>query len=268
MKKSPETILKDVLSWSEGIPTVEHLMKFMKETPEMCEFSKGSAVCFDTNFFKNFGKVGKFEEFIDYFSNIHTGPIILPSQVVVEIWNNLVNFKQDYTSDFEKAVKQLDFVVEKIDISYLHLKTGASELVEKFKADFGFILNPTVKANRSAFMGMLELKAHHSQVSREIYSSIAQSRKMSKIPPGFLDDRDGDFYVWAEFLLGLLTMKKNKSNFESAFVITDDRKPDWSFNNSPHPVLSAEVKKIVGVPFGILTIEQLVNKVDLLTSEL
>jgi hypothetical protein len=94
------------------------------------------------------------------------------------------------------------------------------------------------------------------------FCDIALSRKRTKTPPGFKDEGDGDFYLWVEFLYGLLNARDAGQTFSHAVILTQDKKTDWSRDNIAHPILMAEVQKLVEVPFDVLTIDQFFSEIS------
>ena len=104
---------------------------------------------------------------------------------------------------------------------------------------------------------LLNKKAILSYVPRTRFFEMANNRKRTKTPPGFKDSNDGDFFVWIEFLYGLLKAKDSGGKFNHAILLTDDTKKDWSYKNEAHPILAAEVQSLVGVPFDVWTTDQL-----------
>lgn len=240
------------LRWGQDLNILEAVFAAIRGRSTGLKFSSEMAVCFDSNVFINMGKGAKGAELIDYFAQQHNAPIILPSQVLVELWNNQLTGVEAYVGRLGRQFDELNKTIVEIEPHYSTLKTGATALINEFQSDYGHIIEQKNLTDLTGLLDMLSKKARYSQVSREALLECAQQRKRTKTPPGFRDDGDGDFYVWAEFLGGLMTAKIEGVGFESAVLITDDVKKDWSTNGTPNPVLAAEMMALVGVPFHVM----------------
>jgi hypothetical protein len=86
-------------------------------------------------------------------------------------------------------------------------------------------------------------------IPRDQFAHIAEQRQATKTPPGFKDERHGDFFIWAEFLHGLQLARDGGAEFTRVVLVTDDRKPDWSTKGTSHPILRAEVAALVNASF-------------------
>ncbi len=98
-------------------------------------------------------------------------------------------------------------------------------------------------------------------VPRTPFFQIARARNDTMTPPGFKDSGHGDFYLWADFLLGLLMAASNNERFTKAVLLTMDEKPDWSRGGLAHPILVAEVEALVGVPFEAWNLQRFASYV-------
>ena len=87
-------------------------------------------------------------------------------------------------------------------------------------------------------------------------------RKRTRTPPGFKDDGDGDFFIWADFLTGLQLAQAKGSKFVRAILVTRDQKVDWSRAGIAHPILVAEMKALLGISFEIWSDERLNSEIE------
>lgn len=90
---------------------------------------------------------------------------------------------------------------------------------------------------------------------------LATHRKRTKTPPGFKDDGDGDFFIWVDLLTGLQLARASSRQFSRAVLVSGDRKLDWSRNGIAHPILVAEVRALLNVPFEIWPTQKLADAV-------
>jgi hypothetical protein len=259
--------LRSILTWDVPIPALESVTRALSVTKRAQIITQNAAICFDSNVFLNLGKGRTGADLVDYLGGLHRGPIILPSQVLLELWNNQLNGVEEYVGRLSREFRQLSTSIQEIDPGYSTLKDGAASLVESFQADFGHLLDENTRTDLNALLEMFSKKAIMSQVSRLEFHSVAVLRKRTKTPPGFKDEGDGDFFVWAEFLNGLLHAKDNGQNFDVAVLVTDDVKKDWSTHGTAHPILNAEVSALVGVPLHTMTLKELKASIKRLQEE-
>lgn len=116
-----------------------------------------------------------------------------------------------------------------------------------------------------ALLETLAKKASTPYAPRLRFQGIAALRKSTKTPPGFRDEGDGDFYIWVDFLTGLQKAQSDKQAFSRVVLVTMDRKIDWSRAGVAHPILVAEVKALLNVPFEIWTIDRLAKEIAAVT---
>lgn len=84
----------------------------------------------------------------------------------------------------------------------------------------------------------------------------AERRQARKIPPGFRDERPGDYLLWRQ------TMDEAKRSGRPVVIVTDDRKDDWWWTEhnetlGPRRELVAEMRREAGVPFHMYTPDRL-----------
>lgn len=199
---------------------------------------------------------------IDYLGSSHRSPIILPGQAVQEFWNNQLavfdTMEGAIKKDAEKLVKNLGGLGTEFRETTEMFTKALDHLSDEHTATYS---SATITSMLS-LLEMLSTKAIVPFCTRSIFHTIAAERKRSKTPPGFKDQGDGDFYVWVETMCGLLMAKRRRIPFDSFVLVTNDKKDDWSRQGIPHPILSAEVLALVGVPFHIWPLEKLALEVS------
>ncbi len=200
-------------------------------------------------------------DIVDYLDTKHNGPLILPGQAVQEFWNNQLAAIDTISGKLRKKFEALKEDASNIDPAFGEYAKNMEKLLTQFSSEYGYVYDASILHSTSKILEFLKKKAILSYVPRTPFHDIALVRKRTKTPPGFKDDTDGDFYIWADFLYGLMQAKGKKINFEHAVLLTNDQKADWSRANIAHPILTAEVYEVVGVPFDVWTIEQLYNAI-------
>lgn len=186
----------------------------------------------------------------------------MPGQSIQEFWNNSLNVADPIATGISKRFDALRTELEKVDNSFNDFSGRFSNLVDEFRSSFGFVYDGGTVRRTMSLLEVLREKALTSYVSRSKFAELAAHRKKTKTPPGFKDEGDGDFFVWLDMLDALLIAKHRGLQFQHVVLVTNDRKPDWSREGIAHPVLSAEVETLVGVPFETWDVSKLVQKVS------
>jgi hypothetical protein len=222
--------------------------------PKALESSR-IAFGFDTNAIYRVGLDGtRGVDAVDYIRQRHNAPIIVPGQAVQELWNNILwgverpaerlqKRLDDLSSAANEAGQNLGESGERVnnainDLIRIHgewIAPASQEILE-------YTLDALIAAGRIAY------------VPRYDFYRLARIRKETKTPPGYKDSlsNHGDFYLWADFLYGLVTA--NLSEVDAAVLVTNDVKPDWSRSGVAHPILVAEAMSAGGLPFQLWTV--------------
>jgi len=134
-----------------------------------------------------------------------------------------------------------------------------NDLLDRFTRDYGHLLEEKTLKATLAVLQSLQKRALVPYVPRTRFTDIALQRKRTKTPPGFKDDKEnfGDFFIWVDFLYGLLRAKQTNKTFTHAVMVTNDQKPDWSRKGVAHPVLTAEVDALVRCTFEVWSLDEL-----------
>ncbi|BCG71821.1 hypothetical protein MesoLj113a_29790 [Mesorhizobium sp. 113-1-2] len=198
---------------------------------------------------------------MDYLgSTSFDGVVILPGQVVQEFWNNQLNAVDSMAASIKKKFDALSADISKIDESFHGFQERFNKLLDDFRGDFGYVYDEGTVRRLRIIVEFLQQKAIVPYVSRSPFAEMAVARKRTKTPPGFKDDGDGDFYVWVDLLVGLLQVQRSGTHIERVALLSQDRKPDWSREGVPHPILAAEVKALTGAAFEIWSLDQLAEQ--------
>lgn len=202
------------------------------------------------------------EDIVDYFAGWHEAPLILPGQVIQEFWNNQFAAMQSVATQVKRHFDSLGAEIVKIDSSFGEFSERASGLMGELGVEYGYIRDNATIGHLASVCEMLSSRARLAYVPRMAFHYIAAQRKRTRTPPGFKDDGDGDFFVWADYLMGLLEELAADSEFKHTVLVTDDRKLDWSLGGVAHPVLAAEVFALTGATFEIWSLDRLAQEVS------
>jgi len=209
--------------------------------------SDWSAIGFDTNSLKKLRRYPlATRSTILAYADGKGASIVIPAQAVQEYWNNHGAFVQD--------AHRLENATKKLASQYSSLQDSAGA-----KATLENLLRGSVE-----FWESLLPSSTVAHVPRGEFAEIGQARMASGVAPGFADERKGanglgDFFIWADFLLGLLELDLPPCTpAESTVVfVTDDVKEDWLSSGVPHPTLLGEVYELTGRTLTILATDDL-----------
>ena len=250
-----------VLNRERPIEALAALARAYRPEPEELNLSR-SAIALDSSVFL---RLGTQDGVIDYLSANHPAPIVLPGQAIQEFWNNQLSAAESIASGISKKFDALKAEIEKVDATFGDFSTKFKGLLEEFRESFGYAYDGGTVRRTTSLFEVLESKAVISYVSRERFAAMAEHRHKTKTPPGFKDPGDGDFFIWLDLLKALLLSKMQGVHFDRVLLVTNDKKVDWSREGIPHPILSAELHALVGVPLETWTLERLVREVAAFT---
>jgi hypothetical protein len=220
-----------------------------------------TVIAFDTNVFLRLSSHQKSADVIDFLRTSFSGKLLLPGQVIQEFWNNQLNAVETLAASIKKHSENLKKEVEKIDSNYGEFAARFQNLINEFQASYGYIYDDGTLRRIKLIVALLAEKALVPYCRRDKLSSIASIRKSTKTPPGFKDESDGDFFVWADLLLGVATLAREGFSPLRVVLVTNDSKVDWSRHGVPHPILSAEMKALCGATFQIWSLDELAKLV-------
>lgn len=212
---------------------------------------------FDASILLNVGKGRSGPDVVDYLGQRHTGPLIVPAQALMELWNGHVGGIHALGDELRQRFTELTQVLEELDPQYAHFRDESRRLLSDFEDRYGLIMEERTAGQLASLLDVFVARAVIPQLPGEPFSEIASRRQLRRIPPGFKDSTNGDFYIWAEFLLGLLSTRESGATFTKCVLVTDDRKPDWSSKGTTHPSLRAEVEALTGAEFETWSLDKL-----------
>ena len=218
-----------------------------------------TVIAFDTNVFLRLSGHQKADDVVDFLRTSFHGKLLLPGQAIQEFWNNQLNAVETVASSIKKHSDNLRKEIEKIDPSYGDFAVRFRGLLDEFQASYGYLYDEATLRRLKLIVGLLSEKALIPYCPRTELSSIALVRRRTKTPPGFKDDLDGDFFLWADLLLGVATLLKEGFSPLRVALVSNDAKVDWIRHGVPHPILSAEMKALCGAAFQIWSLDDLAN---------
>ena len=149
-----------------------------------------------------------------------------------------------------KVAKDFENYLEQIDA-----------LLNQFSAEHGHVYDEATVRRTLSLLEALTKKASVTYAPRALFYEIGTHRKMTKTPPGFRDDGDGDFFIWVDLLTGLLDAQEKGAEYKRVVFVSLDKKVDWSRAGVAHPILVAEIRALLNVPFEIWTIDKLATEI-------
>lgn len=255
---SPEDRLLNVLDRSAAIDGLGSMRASFGVSEDFD--LKHSAIVFDSNILLKLPSNSKRDDILDYLMQTHLGPVVVPGQVVQEFWNNhlqsLMGSGDKVKKAFESFQKQLRDELDSRSLASFH------RLCEEFTIENAHLFEETWLAKAESMLELLGQRATVSYVNRLKFFRLAEVRKVTRTPPGFKDDCFGDFYIWADGLLGVLMNTSTTASISQLIFVTEDKKKDWSTKEKPHPILHAEVMALFGIGLQLLDIQQLAEAIE------
>lgn len=249
--------LIQLLDRQTTVQALDALVGALRSTPANVRLER-TAIGLDANVFLRLGNHARGVDIVDYLSSHrHTAPLILPGQAIQEFWNNQLQAVETVTSGLKRRFDVLRADFGKIDKNFGDYASKIDALLEQFSAEHGHVYEEGTVRKTLNLLEMLRKRAVVPYVPRLMFREIAAQRKNTRTPPGFKDDGDGDFFIWADLLRGLQQARQGGGHFERVVLVTHDQKPDWSRAGVAHPILVAEVQALMSVPFEIWTIDRL-----------
>lgn len=244
-----------VLNRDVPIDSLAELSRCVSSSGFSSNVPEGSfAIGFDTNAIFRLGLGRRGPDAVDYLVKSHIGPVIVPGQTIQEVWNNSLAAVLPQAKVVQKKFLELEQEMLKVDIHLGQEGAAAREAINDLIALRGDWLDPSALITFETTLQSLLGAGHAPYVPREEFAPLARIRRDTKTPPGFEDTHGfGDFFVWADFLLGVATQSET---FDHVVFVTNDTKKDWSRNGIPHPILVAEARAVAGVPFTLWTLPQ------------
>jgi PIN domain-containing protein len=251
-----EQNLLEVLARQSSTDSLSALVSALKS--EVSTFALAdTAIGLDSSVFLRFGNNSNNEDMLDYLGSKHSAPLILPGQAVQEFWNNQLQVVDTISTNIKKKFDAFQSELKKSDPFFEPYANKINEILEEYRGQHGHIYDEMTVRKTIAVLELLQQRALVPYAPRLKLREIAAWRKKTRTPPGFKDEGDGDFFIWADFLAGLQLARANGESFSRAILVTRDNKIDWSRSGMAHPILTAEIKALLGVPFEIWTDQKL-----------
>lgn len=121
--------------------------------------------------------------------------------------------------------------------------------------------SPEVDEAWAAVVDLFEGRVGPPYLGKALEEALEEAarRKEAKVPPGFKDERPGDYLLWRQ------TIDEAKRSGRPVVLATDDRKDDWWWIEQgetlgPQPALVAEMREEAGVPFYMYTPDRLMQQ--------
>lgn len=257
------TSLEFVLDRKTEIDTLTELRQAITTSPQTRTPLGEIALGIDTCVFLRIGKHAKSADIVDYLSSRHAAPLIIPGQAIQEFWNNHLHTIDTHAAAIKKKHEELKKVTQQASIDFTDYHTRMESVITDFEANYGYIYDDGAKRRASNVLDTLKDAVTVPYAPRSRFAPIAANRKRTKTPPGFKDDLDGDFYIWLDFLYGLIKAKHEGKHFTKVVLITDDGKIDWSRAGMAHPILSAEIRCLLNIPFETWSLDKLSREIGL-----
>ena len=203
---------------------------------------------------------------VDYLSGVHKAPLILPGQAIQEFWNNqteaIATVSRKLGSNFQNFKK----AVESIDDDFGDIIDRLEKLLDEFHKEHGNVYEEATVKKTAAVLNNLMANAVVPFCPRTAFLDLVAHRDKTKTPPGFKDSGDGDFFIWADLLYGLKTLQIEGDKFTRVVLVTNDTKKDWSRDGIAHPILAAEARALLHVPFETWNLKKLAAEIGKVTS--
>ena len=210
-----------------------------------------SAIVIDSNVFLNMSGRREYTDALDYLDSTHQNVLVIPGQSIQEFWNNHLNAVNTVTVTLKKKIDEFADELSSIDDDFDDNISEMKRLLAAINEHRGHVYSPETADRTVRMLERLKVRAIVPYADRSVFTPLAKHRKITKTPPGFKDLGDGDFFVWVDALFGLWKEKTEGREFDRVVLVTDDKKMDWSRHGVAHPILTAEVQSLLGVPFVI-----------------
>lgn len=237
---------------------------FVKDTSSSIMIPSDIAFGIDTNALLQMARRAKMiDSAVDFLNNRKNKPVILPGQVMQEFWNNKVGYAKETSKHLWERFNNFKDYVESQKENFGNYIEDIEQILNKFDSEYGGIYSEEIISDVKNLLGKLEnCITVHFCPRREFYD-IATHRRRTRTPPGFEDrrDTDGDFFVWLDFLYGLMKEEMEGKDFGSIVFVTNERKPDWVSGEAAHPILVSEVWAIFEKPFEIWSCDKFLDVV-------
>lgn len=221
-----------------------------------------TAIGIDANVFLRLAGHPKSVDIIDYLGSRHPAPLVLPGQAIQEFWNNQLQVVDTVAASLRKQFDGFKASLNKITKEFEEHVAEIEARLDQFGAEHGHVYDEATIRKTLTLLETLSKRALVTYAPRAIFQEIGVIRKTTKTPPGFRDGGDGDFFIWIDLLAGLLEAQVGGQRYGRVALVSLDKKVDWSRAGVAHPILVAEVRALLNVPFEIWTIDKLAAEIS------
>ena len=261
LEENSEDAVFRVLNREIQIEVLDALVSAL-DPPETDCLVPSTAIAIDTNVLLRMAGHRGSEDIVDYLVTKHDGPIILPGQTIQEFWNNQLMAVDTVAKNLRRDFEKFRGRVQSISDDFGSFSDDIGTLLEDFHNEHGHIYDRATVHKTRTLLDTLRARAIVPFVNRTRFQALADHRKRTKTPPGFEDSRNGDFFVWADFLLGLRLAQTEGAKYKRSVFVTNETKVDWIRNRVAHPVLTAEAMAVSGVSFAIWSLDMLAESIN------
>ncbi|WP_316201321.1 MULTISPECIES: hypothetical protein [unclassified Bradyrhizobium] len=220
-----------------------------------------TAIGLDANVFLRLAGHSKNVDIVDYLVSRHTAPLILPGQAIQEFWNNQLQVVDTVAATLRKQFEAFKAALSKVAKDFGSYVDQIDALLEQFSSEHGHLYDEGTVRRTLSLLEALTRRASVVYAPRAPFQEIGALRKRTRTPPGFKDEGDGDFFIWVDLLTGLLEEQARGNVYGRVALVSLDKKVDWSRAGIAHPILVAEVRTLLDVPFEIWTIDKLAAEI-------
>lgn len=225
------------------------------------DFLSCSAIGIDTNILLRLATQKNYYNVVDYLRKVHKAPLIIPGQSIQEFWNNSISYMNEDTKKLWSKYSAFENEANNFEFDFGgHLKNIRDSL-EEFKLELERVGDRSTIELAKKVLNDLQERGVVSFCPRSPFYEVVAHRDKTKTPPGFEDKgKDGDFFIWADFLYGLKKQQICGMKFDHVIFVTQDGKPDWSIAGSAHPILVSEVRALLNTSFEIWDFNELITE--------
>lgn len=254
--------LQAVFSRQTPVDSLTSLTEAISPPEKNFDNLASAAIALDANVILRLPMDDKGTDVVDYIGQRFDGPLIIPSQVVQEFWNNSLAVIETVGKKLKKQLNLLNKEGANLGSEFEDFAQRINDLSGDIDKNLGYLYDEKTTHKVKNFLETLMEKADLSTIDRMRFFPFAQMRMMTKTPPGFRDDGDGDFYVWTELLYGAMKAIDDGKEYDRLILVTNDAKIDWVREGVPHPILSAEANELLKKPFEIWTLKDFIKAVE------
>jgi len=258
--EAPLKLVREAIARSAVIDALGALITLVDGTTPATPAGR-IALGFDTNALFRVAGGKRGADVVDYLAGPFPGQLILPGQVIQEVWNNQMSGLSPTAKSLHKKFEELEEEALKLDERFGALGDSIRQQIVELVAVHSRTFDPDALKSFRGLLGIMQTKADIPFVPRDSFHDLGIVRRATKTPPGFKDTGLGDFFVWADFLLGVGRAQMDAPLAAVVFV-TMDQKADWSRDGSPHPILQAEAEFVAKAPFSLWALSDLYKFVD------